>query len=594
MRSPTAAVAAVALWLCLAAAAAAPAGGGGDVSLTLLHTNDMHARFEQTSRSNGKCRRGDERHCYGGFARVAHVVRGARSRAAQDATAPHVLFLVAGDTYQGTVWFTVHKWRIVAAMLNLLQPNASSLGNHEFDNGVAGLVPFLENASFPVVAANLDTSEEPALAASPLVKSVVLHLPGGPDVGIIGYLTPETKIIAFTGKVKFLDEVASIKEEAERLKREGINILIALGHSGYKTDQRIASEVPDIDVVIGGHTNTFLYTGDAPDSEVPVDLYPKIITQPSGKKVPVVQAYAYTKYLGNLTVVFDQNGELKSFTGNPVLLNSSVEEDSEILKALEEWRAEVDNSTKEIIGKTRVLLDGAAEHCRLFECNLGNLVTDAMVYTNAKSYHGNGWTNAPIALFNGGGIRSSIDTSSDGNVTKEDILTTLPFQNTLFFEKINGSQLLAALENGVYYYEEVTTRGIGSFPQLSGLKVTYNIKKPAGARVQEVLVLCGECRVPTYSPLIESDIYGVIIPAFMKQGGDNYKVFENSIESSSLDYIDSDIVADYIKQKSPVYPAIEDRISFETDTPSHAIRTRSTILLHYTLTAISIYCSVLM
>ncbi|XP_049854135.1 protein 5NUC-like [Schistocerca gregaria] len=471
---------------------------------------------------------------------------------------------------------------------------ALSLGNHEFDNGVAGLVPFLENASFPVVAANLDTSEEPELAASPLVKSVVLHLPGGPDVGIIGYLTPETKVIAFTGKVKFLDEVASIKEEAERLKREGINILIALGHSGYKTDQRIASEVPDIDVVIGGHTNTFLYTGDAPDSEVPVDLYPKIITQPSGKKVPVVQAYAYTKYLGNLTVVFDQNGELKSFTGNPVLLNSSVEEDSEILKALEEWRAEVDNSTKEIIGKTRVLLDGAAEHCRLFECNFGNLVTDAMVYTNAKSYHGNGWTNAPIALFNGGGIRSSIDTSSDGNVTKEDILTTLPFQNTLFFEKINGSQLLAALENGVYYYEEVTTRGIGSFPQLSGLKVTYNIRKPAGARVQEVLVLCGECRVPTYSPLIESDIYGVIIPAFMKQGGDNYKVFENSIESSSLDYIDSDIVADYIKQKSPVYPAIEDRISFETDTPSHAIRTRSTILLHYMLATISIYCSVLM
>lgn len=84
------------------------------------------------------------------------------------------------------------------------------------------------------------------------------------------------------------------------LKSKGVNIIIALGHSGYDVDRTIARDCPLVDVVIGGHSNTFLYTGDQPDIE-PIDgPYPTVITQKSGKKVPVVQAYAYTKYLGEL------------------------------------------------------------------------------------------------------------------------------------------------------------------------------------------------------------------------------------------------------------------------------------------------------
>lgn len=188
-----------------------------------------------------------------------------------------------------------------------------------------GLVPFIENAAFPIVTSNLDLSKQPNLAATKLLNSTVLIV-NGRKIGVIGYLTPETKIISRTDEVIFLDEVTSIRREVEELKKQGVDILIALGHSGFEVDKKIAREVEDIDIVIGGHTNTFLYNGKQPDVEVPEGLYPTEVVQKSGRKVYVVQAYAYTKYLGNFTVTFDGEGEVTAISGNPVLVNSSIEE----------------------------------------------------------------------------------------------------------------------------------------------------------------------------------------------------------------------------------------------------------------------------
>ena len=118
------------------------------------------------------------------------------------------------------------------------------------------------------------------------------------------------------------DEIESVNKEAKKLKAEGVKIIIALGHSGFTIDQKIAREVPDIDVVVGGHSNTFLFTGsDYPSIEKPVGPYPTIVKQPNGKKVPVVQAYAYSKYLGYLNLTFNNNGDLISYEGKPILLS---------------------------------------------------------------------------------------------------------------------------------------------------------------------------------------------------------------------------------------------------------------------------------
>lgn len=169
------------------------------------------------------------------------------------------------------------------------------LGNHEFDGTPDELEPFVKQVNAPVVAANLNFTFEPGL--SRVQKSVILER-SGRKIGVIGYLTPDTMKISSPRRTIFYDEVQSVMEESEKLDAQGVKIIIALGHSGFLIDQKIAKEVPLVDAVVGGHTNTFLWNGPAPDSETVEDPYPKVIIQESGKRVPVVQAFAYTKYLG--------------------------------------------------------------------------------------------------------------------------------------------------------------------------------------------------------------------------------------------------------------------------------------------------------
>lgn len=239
-------------------------------------------------------------------------------------------------------------------------------------------MPFLNVTTFPVLASNLNLTLEPELDASSLKKSVILNV-SGHKIGVIGYLTPDTKSIAESGEVIFLDEVESIKKEVSRLQKMGVNILIALGHSGFAMDKKIAKEVEGIDLVIGGHTNTFLYSKAQPDLETPEGYYPTEVKQESGRTVYVVQAYAYTKYLGNLTVDFDAHGEVVGIAGDPILVNGKIEQAKDILMELDKWRPAIKALQDQKVGSAKVLLDGDSKNCRRKECNFGNLVVDAMV-----------------------------------------------------------------------------------------------------------------------------------------------------------------------------------------------------------------------
>ncbi|XP_024941017.1 protein 5NUC isoform X2 [Cephus cinctus] len=529
----------------------------GRFSLSILHTNDMHARFVQTSKMSSTCSKSDAAagHCYGGFARVATVVREARN------SSTPTLFLNAGDTYQGTVWYNAHKWKIVARFLNILNPDAVSLGNHEFDDGISGLIPFINNVTFPVLAANLNLTLEPELEATKLAKSTILTV-NGTQIGVIGYLTPDTKSIASTENVIFLDEVTAVAAEAAKLKAQGVNILIALGHSGYSTDKKIAAEVEDIDLVIGGHTNTFLYTGEQPDSEIPEGYYPTAVTQASGRTVYVVQAYAYTKYVGNFSVEFDADGEVTFIEGNPILLNGSVEQAADVLAELELWKGAVDNLTTTVVGTTRVLLDGDSKTCRSRECNLGNLITDAYVEYATRQYAGtDGWTNAAIAVQHSGGIRTSITRDNDNQITMADVLSVFPFENSVLMVNMTGSSIRSMLEWSVRTLEINSTSDLdGAFLQFSGLQVTYDLSEPENSRVVSVKVRCAACAVPQYDYLDDSSTYNVIMPAFLYLGGDGYTAF-NGLEYEDLGVIESDILVEYLKRHNPVYTDVEWRIT---------------------------------
>ena len=133
----------------------------------------------------------------------------------------------------------------------------------------------------------------------------------GFQVGIIGYITKMRKYfcVECIANITFTDELEAVQTEAKRLKAQGVKIIIASGHSGYHIDKLMAEKIEELDVVVGGHSHTYLFTSgvgkDPPSIEVPEGDYPTYITQRSGKVVPVVQVYYHTKYLGHLELHFD-------------------------------------------------------------------------------------------------------------------------------------------------------------------------------------------------------------------------------------------------------------------------------------------------
>uniref|UniRef100_A0A182VXJ9 Apyrase n=1 Tax=Anopheles minimus TaxID=112268 RepID=A0A182VXJ9_9DIPT len=534
---------------------AAPKAGG--MELIILHNNDMHARFEQTGAYSNDCQPSDvaNNRCYGGFARVAHKVR--EYRAMEASGGLPVLYLNAGDTYTGTPWFSVYKDNITAAFLNMLKPDAISLGNHEFDLGVEGLVPFLQEVDFPVLVTNLDLSKTPEMQTTKSLQRSVVFTKAGQRIGVIGYLTPETKQLAPINTVTFLDEIESINKEAAALKEQGVHILIALGHSGLERDKEIAARCPDVDLVIGGHSHTFLYSGSAPDVEEPAGQYPVMVKNAAGKEVPVVQAYAYTKYLGYLHLLFDEAGNLIELDGSPMLLNGTVQRDSDVLQLLEFYRPGI-LALDEKIGQSHVFLDSS--RCRFEECNIGNMIADSLVITHAATREQNNdgyWTDAAIGFIQGGGIRASLNA---GSITMKDLKTVLPFGNAMVVTEINGTQLRQMLEQSVHRYDGVS--GYGEFLQMAGVHVVYDLARPPMQRVVQVQVRCARCQVPMYDDLKDDEHYRVLLSQFLYDGGDGYDMLPNS-PRELLTLGEYEITEEYLKRYSPIYPAIEWRIRLE-------------------------------
>ena len=342
------------------------------LNLTILHVNDVHSHFEEVSLNTGTCKEDMKRRgeCYGGVARMATYVRRTRD------SDPETILLNGGDFYQGTMWYSVFKYQPVVEFSNILNYTAGSLGNHDWDDGGEGLQPFVTGVNFPVLAANLGST-----LVRNVVKSTVVRVRGS-LVGIIGFITPDTATISNPGlNNTFLDIVSSVSQEAKSLKGLGVDIIIAVGHAGYVVDQDLARRVGELDLVVGGHSHTFLYTGTPPSVERVQGEYPTYVVQDTGRVVPVVQAYCYTKYIGHLQLQFDDQGELvRPVAGvgvrsaRPVLLDHRVKPDPAVerkltkyQRVLQPYRQEVGTSTTQLIK-----LDNQ-------ENLLGNLVTDSML-----------------------------------------------------------------------------------------------------------------------------------------------------------------------------------------------------------------------
>ena len=510
-----------------------------ETTLHILHINDLHSRIQSISGSGSTCSAENEAagECFGGVARVATAVNMLRDELV--AAGENVLVLDAGDQYQGSLFFTTYGGAAEAEFMEAIGFDAMALGNHEFNNGPEGLLPLLDGVSFPVVSGNLDVAGDPILAGR-VGDTLTLDV-NGLQVGIVSALTLDTREISSPGpNVLFEEEIAALQADVDALTAEGVDVMIALTHVGLPADIRIAEAVSGIDVIVGGHSHTYLSATD-PDRDGP---YPLWVDGPGNTMVPIVQAGAYSRYLGHLEVILDDDGAVIHAEGDTMLLDASVTPDADILARIDELGAEIQVAMAVPVGETTEHVEGDRSVCRAMECSMGNLVADAMLARVADQ-------GIQIAIANGGGLRASIDA---GEVTMGEVFTVLPFQNALATFQLTGADVLAALENGVSQVEE----GAGRFPQVSGLRFTWNPAAEAGSRIVSVEVDMGG----TWTALDPAATYGVVSNNFMRAGGDGYSVFATG-GMNAYDFGPGleEVVATYLGENSPYAPYTDGRIA---------------------------------
>ena len=508
-----------------AAAALSGSVALADFTVTILHTNDIHSRIESISKYDSTCSADGEaeKKCFGGMARLKTAVEAQRSAL----SGQNVMVVDAGDPFQGSLFYTTYKGAAEAEFMEAIGYDVMAVGNHEFDDGPEGLAKFIDAVSFPVISGNLDLSKE-ALLNTRVQNSIVLNI-GGQKVGIVSALATDTVDTSSPGdNVIFRDEIEALKEDVAALEAQGVDKIIALNHVGLPMDMKIAAAVPGLDLVIGGHSHTKMLNEDGSNYS-----YPEMVGN-----VPVVQAYAYSKYLGKIEVTFDDDGNVISAEGDPILLDASIVPDAKIAAIIAEMGAPIEEMKKRVVAKAADNIDGDRANCRVRECQMGNLVADAMLDRVAAQ-------GVEIAIQNDGGLRASIGA---GEVTMGDVLTVLPFQNTLSTFEVTGAVMVAALENGVSQMEEVK----GRFPQVAGLSFTINPSAEVGSRISNVLV--------GGSPINLAATYKVVSNNYVRNGGDGYKMFRGAANAYDYGPDLADVTAEFLAKQNGYVPYLDGRI----------------------------------
>ncbi len=523
-----------------AVALAAPAvlRAHAPLRLTILHTNDVHSRHEPINRFGAACRAEEQAPgtCFGGSARLAAALAAERSAAERDGRT--VLVLDAGDQFMGSLFYT--HWRGLAELevMNAIGYDAMAVGNHEFDNGPPVFGRFVRGARFPILSANIDAAAEPELADR-IAPFTILER-GGVKIGIVGLTTEDTPRISSPGpRVRFLSDIESLTVASRSVRDRGASAVIALTHVGLRRDVELARAVPGLSAIVGGHSHTLLSN----TAQGAFARYPLSEQGASGVAVPIVQAGANNRYYGRLDLDLDATGRVLEARGDAKELGFADPRDPAVEAIVARLAEPLVALRARVIGTTTEELSNAL--CRRAECAIGNLIAEAMLEAARPA-------GAEIALQNSGGIRSRFPA---GSVTWGDLLTVLPFSNTLATLKLRGADLRAALENGLSAVEQ----GAGRFPQVAGLRFTWRPMAPAGSRLVSVSV-----RQPdgSYAPLDDDRVYGVVTNNFLRQGGDGYTV----LRDRAIDPYDGgpnleEVMEAFFSRHSPLAPLLDGRIA---------------------------------
>lgn len=469
--------------------------------ITIIHTNDTHARVME-----GK-------HDGMGFPKIATLIKQIKDRN------ENVLVLDAGDTFHGQNFATLEKGSSILTVLNEVGYDAMTLGNHDFNYGQKRLLELIKMADFHVISANIKYIDGRNFVMPYVIKQV-----NGINVGLFGLTTPASAYMTHPNNVSglcFDDPVGIAKSTVEDLK-DKTDVIIALSHLGTETNSEytsneVAKEVEGIDLIVDGHSH----------SSFPFGL--KI------KNTLIVSAGEYGKNLGIVNLQLEQKE--KRCVARLITKTDAfrTEEDASIKKVIDTILSRQETILHQAIGVTETDLDGERKNVRTRETNLGNLITDAMVYL----------TKADAAIINGGGIRGSID---KGSITLGQIFTILPFGNTVITKKLKGRDIKMALEHGTSKYPKTS----GAFPHVSKMTYAIHKRRPIGNRIMDIQI--------EGQPIDMDAEYIIATNDFIAAGGDYYKMLVNKEvvrEYTSLD----EALVEYIQLFKSIAPIVEDRIN---------------------------------
>ena len=474
------------------------------VTITILHTNDMHGHvLPETDKSLSTTEK------VGGAAWLAGFVNRERK-----ANPGRVLLIDSGDVAQGTAISNMSRGRVMADFMNLMNYDAGTIGNHEFDWGPKSFADLISWARRPIVCANLRVhgSKDHPVGVRPYVIKKVAGVP----VGITGIITAETPAIAFKKNVAsfdFLEPAAVLRELIPQMRKDGARVIVVVSHSGEKEDRALAAAVPGITAIIGGHSHTALVD--------PVVVNGTVI----------VQAGKYLRYLGKLDLTVEPaTGKVLGYTQKAELIpviDSKVEPDPAVAALVKKYETELGPLMQQVVGKANADFNRKPD-AGFADSSLGCIITDSLRDAG----------KAEVAVYNAGGIRNDLN---KGTVTKGDMYAILPFDNVLMTLTLTGAQLEALLQQGA--------REVSSCLQVSG--VTFTIG--ADGKVTDIKV-GGNALEP-------SKRYTVATVDFVAEGNDGYSVMRQGADRKYGD-LQRDVFEQYVRKVSPLNKVTSSRIRY--------------------------------
>ncbi|MEZ5933431.1 MAG: 5'-nucleotidase C-terminal domain-containing protein [Alphaproteobacteria bacterium] len=474
------------------------------VTITFLHTNDV---YEIDPSDEG-----------GGMAPLMTALKEAR------AGAEHSITTFGGDLISPSVMSGLTKGSQMVDFYNKFGTDIAVLGNHEFDFGPEVAAERIAESDFPWLGTNVMGADGKNAVGT--VGSHMIEM-AGYKIGFFGLLAPETDELSSPGDdITINPMILTAKTAVADLQEQGADLIVALTHDDLSDDRRLVSEVEGIHLVLGGHDHD------------PMSIY-------EGGTL-IAKAGSDAHYLLEVDLQVDRVMEKDEevVTVLPTwrfITTAGVEPDADIQAIVDTYNKELDEDLAVPVGTTTVELDSQRSTVRTKESNIGNLIADAARET----------LGADVAIANGGGIRGDRTYAAGTTLTRKDILTELPFGNTAVLIQLAGADLLAALENGVSQIED----SAGRFPQVSGLRYTYDASKAAGSRITEVTV--GD------APLNLGNTYKVAVNDYIYGGGDGYDALAKgkAIVDPSGAVLLASVVMNYIEQKGEIAPEVEGRIT---------------------------------